>query len=111
MTFLFALHHALALFRKTALALVFGALGIISSGAFGDGLPDLGDASGSDLSAPAERRLGESIMRDIRLREPSYLDDPEVESYLNEVGHRLAAHAEEVGGSYRFFAINDNAIN
>lgn len=111
MTSLFALHRALALFRKASLALTFGALGTISSGAFGDGLPELGDASGSDISAAAERRLGESIMRDIRLREPSYLDDPEVESYLNEVGHRLAAHAEEVGGSYRFFAINDNAIN
>lgn len=76
-----------------------------------EGLPELGDASGSDLSVSAERRLGESIMRDIRVQEPSYLDDPEVESYLNDLGHRLAAHAEEVGGSYRFFAINDNSIN
>lgn len=79
--------------------------------AFAEGLPELGDASGSDLSATAERRLGETIMRDIRLREPSYLDDPEVESYLNEVGHRLAVHTDEVGGAYRFFAINDNSIN
>lgn len=80
-------------------------------GALAQGLPDLGDASGSDLSTTAERRIGESIMRDIRLREPSYLDDPEVETYLNDIGHRLAAHAEDVGGSYRFFAINDGSVN
>jgi len=84
---------------------------LVVPAALADGLPELGDDSGSELSAVAERRLGESIMRDIRLREPAYLDDPEVEAYLNDIGHRLATHAEEVGGSYRFFAINDNSIN
>ena len=76
-----------------------------------DNLPNLGDVSASDLSPQAERRIGESVMRDIRLREPTYLDDPEVEYYLNDIGGRLASHAEDVGGSYRFFAINDNSIN
>lgn len=96
---------------RNASAALLLAVATGSPGALADGLPELGDASGSDLSAAAERRLGETIMRDIRLREPTYLDDPEVESYLNEIGHRLAAHAEEVGGSYRFFAINDSSIN
>lgn len=96
---------------KSALVLMFGVVVLSSPGALAEGLPELGDASGSDLSAASERRLGESIMRDIRLREPTYLDDAEVEAYLNDIGHRLAAHAEEVGGSYRFFPINDNAIN
>lgn len=77
----------------------------------GDGLPNLGDVSTSDLSPQVERRVGESIMRDIRLREPTFLDDPEVETYLNAVGGRLASNAEEVGGAYRFFAIQDPSIN
>ena len=102
---------ALSRWSRTALLRAFAVAALSSSCALADGLPELGDASGSDLSATSERRLGESIMRDIRLREPSYLDDPEVESYLNDIGHRLAAHAEEVGGSYRFFPINDNSIN
>jgi predicted Zn-dependent protease len=89
----------------TALALAFTPL------AGADGLPNLGDVSASDLSPQVERRIGESIMRDIRLREPTYLDDPEIESYLNAIGGRLASNAEEVGGSYRFFAILDPSIN
>ena len=97
--------------RNASLVLLVLAAGLGAPGVLADGLPELGDASASDLPASAERRLGENIMRDIRLREPTYLDDPEVESYLNDIGHRLAVHAEEVGGSYRFFAINDNSIN
>ena len=38
-----------------------------------------------------ERRIGESIMRDIRFREPSYLDDPEITDYLGDA--RRAPHA------------------
>ena len=97
--------------RRALLLLIVGLFHMVSTDVEAGGLPELGDVSGSDLSAVAERRLGESIMRDIRLREPTYLDDPEVESYLNDIGHRLATHAEEIGGSYRFFAINDNSIN
>lgn len=76
-----------------------------------DGLPDLGDASAVDISPQVERQLGESIMRNIRLREPAYLDDPELEAYVNGLGYRLAAGAYEVGGAYRFFVINDSSIN
>ncbi|MCB1958986.1 MAG: M48 family metallopeptidase [Rhodocyclaceae bacterium] len=74
------------------------------------GLPDLGDASAADLSPATERRLGEQIMRDIRWNEPSYLDDPEVESYLNALGGQLVAAA---GGesSFRFFAMRDPTLN
>jgi predicted Zn-dependent protease len=100
-----------ALLRVTAVVLLLIAGGSAQAPALALGLPDLGDASGSDLPISAERRIGESIMRDIRLREPTYLDDPEVESYLNELGQRLASHAEEVGGSYRFFAIDDASVN
>ena len=44
--------------------------------ALGQGLPDLGDVSQSEMSPQMERRLGESIMREIRA-DPSYSDDPE----------------------------------
>jgi hypothetical protein len=35
-----------------------------------------------------ERRIGESIMLEIR-RDPAWLDDPEVNGYLNRLGNRL----------------------
>jgi predicted Zn-dependent protease len=74
-------------------------------------LPDLGDAGSSELSLQTERRIGESIMRDIRLREPSYLDDPEVAEYLNSLGARLLASAPGARQDFEFFGVRDSAIN
>lgn len=75
-----------------------------------DGLPDLGESSAGDLSPQAEQRLGERIMRDIRWRDPAYLDDPETEAYLNRLGGRLV-HAGGSAGSFEFFGIRDDTIN
>ncbi|HUQ12471.1 MAG TPA: hypothetical protein VM146_19350, partial [Steroidobacteraceae bacterium] len=58
--------------------------------AFGQALPELGGTGDASLSPAMERRIGESIMRDIRYRDPSYVDDPEVTDYLASLGSRLA---------------------
>ncbi len=73
-------------------------------------LPDLGDAGASELSLQAERRLGESVMRDIR-RDPQYLDDPEIADYLNVLGGRLVAASPGARQDFEFFGVRDNAIN
>jgi len=73
-------------------------------------LPDLGDASAADLPPAAERRIGETVMRDIR-RDPAYLDDPEVAEYLNAVGARLVAVAPGARQDFEFFALRDPTIN
>ena len=87
------------------------ALLIAAPVAVADGLPDLGEAASSDLSPAMERRLGESVMNDIRLREPTYLDDPEVDTYLNRLGARLTAQAAPAEVTFRFFALRDPLIN
>ena len=74
-------------------------------------LPDLGDASGSELSLQTERKIGESIAREIKFREPSYLDDPEVAEYLNGLGARLSGAGTGVRQDFEFFAIRDPSIN
>jgi beta-barrel assembly-enhancing protease len=74
-------------------------------------LPDLGDVAASELSPLAERRLGESIMREIRWRDPSYLDDPEVEDYLNRIGRRLVAGSDQPNRRFEFFVIDDPTLN
>jgi len=74
-------------------------------------LPDLGDVSGSDLTLQTERKIGESIMRDIRGREPSYLDDPEVAEYLNGLGARLGGGGTGARQDFEFFAMRDPSIN
>ncbi len=91
--------------------LLFLALMLPAPAALADGLPDLGEASRADLSPQMERRIGESIMRDIRLREPSYIDDVEVAAYLNTLGARLSAANPEAGQSFEFFALRDATLN
>lgn len=74
-------------------------------------LPDLGDVAASDLSPLTERRIGESIIAEIRWRDPAYLDDAEVEEYLNRLGRRLAAASPNPQQGLDFFAIRDNTLN
>lgn len=77
---------------------------------FAEGLPDLGDASQSLISPQQEREIGEQTMFEIRA-DNSYLDDAEINDYLNQIGYRLASNSNEPGLGFEFFAINDNAIN
>lgn len=75
------------------------------------GLPDLGDAGQVVLSPAMERRIGESIMRDIRQRDPAFVDDPESVEYLNALGGRLAANSQDVRQDFEFFFIKDPTMN
>ena len=72
-------------------------------------LPDLGGSGDSALSPQMERRLGESIIREMR-REPQFIDDPEISEYLGTIGTRLtqAAGARQ---DFEFFAVRDASIN
>ena len=79
--------------------------------AWGQSLPDLGSAGDATLSPQVERRLGESVMRDIRFRDPSYLDDPEVSEYLTTLGDRLVQASVGARQDFEFFAIRDPTIN
>ncbi|TMH87990.1 MAG: M48 family metallopeptidase [Betaproteobacteria bacterium] len=74
-------------------------------------LPELGDTSGALLSPYLERKIGEQAMREIRSREPSFLDDPELTEYVNEVGGRIVAANHEGRQDFEFFMVRDNTIN
>ena len=78
---------------------------------FGQSLPDLGSAGDASLSPAVERKLGENIMRDIRFREPTYVDDAEVSEYLAVLGGRLAQASVGARQDFEFFAIRDASIN
>ena len=73
-------------------------------------LPELGDVSGSAISPADERKLGESIMREIR-RDPAYLDDAEVAEYANSLGARLTARSDSARQEFEFFVVRDGQIN
>jgi beta-barrel assembly-enhancing protease len=74
-------------------------------------LPDLGGTGDAGLSPQLERRIGESIMRDIRFRDPAYLDDPEISEYLGELGARLTQATSGVRHDFEFFTVRDHMIN
>jgi predicted Zn-dependent protease len=76
-----------------------------------EGLPDLGEVARADLSPITERRVGESIMMDIRLHEPSYVDDPEISGYLNRLGMRLVSQSVEARQDFEFFVLHDATLN
>lgn len=73
-------------------------------------LPDLGDSSASVLSAQGERTLGRQVMNQIK-SSGGYLDDPEVNAYLESLGHRLLAGDPDASGEFQFFAMNSPEIN
>ena len=72
-------------------------------------LPDLGDPSAAFLSGAQERKLGESVMRQIR--SGGYLNDPEVNGYLNELGNRLVTAIPGAPFDFEFFAMADPSVN
>jgi predicted Zn-dependent protease len=73
-------------------------------------LPDLGDPSQAILSGAQERKLGESVMRQIR-GSGGYLNDPEVNGYLNELGNRLVTAVPGAPFDFEFFAMADASVN
>ena len=78
--------------------------------AHADCLPDMGDASQDIISPQMERQIGEQSMFQIR-SDKSYMDDPEIADYLNQLGGLLVSNSPEPGDSFEFFAIKDNSIN
>jgi predicted Zn-dependent protease len=93
--------------RITALLLAF--LITLPPG-MADPLPDLGESSRQYLTDKQEKDIARSIMRDI-YSSPLYLADAEIETYLNDLGARLAAESSASGRILTFFAIRDPSIN
>ena len=93
--------------RRWAAAALAIAIGV---GAFAQPLPDLGDASQAVISPAQEKKLGEAAMRQVHAS-GAYLDDPEVNAYLNTLGRRLVAASGGARQDFEFFAVNDAGIN
>ena len=92
-------------FRKVIALVLLG-----SALALADELPDLGDVSQGALSPVQERKLGERIMTQIRAN-AAYVDDPDINDYLNAIGYRLISNSPDPGGPFEFFGIADNSVN
>ena len=73
-------------------------------------LPDFGSSAGGIISPDEERRIGESMMRE--LRGLNYLlDDPELTDYIEALGYRLVAQSDRPEQPFTFFIVRAEDIN
>ncbi len=83
---------------------------VLAAAADPSDLPDIGSPADAVLSRGKAEAIGRTVLR--QMREAGYvLEDPEVAAYVDSIGHRIAANAHEGNLSFRFFVVNDNAIN
>ncbi|WP_375751047.1 M48 family metalloprotease [Vibrio sp. HN007] len=73
-------------------------------------LPDIGTAAAGTLTIDQERIYGDAYMRMIRARQP-VINDPVINQYISNLGHRLVVNASDVKTPFNFFMIRDRNIN
>ena len=98
--------------RKSTLVLLATGLtlAVLSPAAEID-LPDIGSPADATLSKNDEARIGRAIMAQIR-QSGQVVEDPLVTEYVNEIGHRIAAQANNDGiYDFSFFVIEDPVVN
>lgn len=78
--------------------------------ATGDDLPDIGGPSNSVLSRETELQIGRAIFRSL-VDTNRVMGDPEIQEYVQDVGLKLAAQAQDGEYRFTFFVVNDPAIN
>ncbi|GAA5189735.1 M48 family metalloprotease [Ferrimonas gelatinilytica] len=86
------------------------ALASIGVGKAANELPNLGTAAITTLTIEKEMEVGDFYMRVLRNQIP-IVNDPVMTEYLNDVGHRIVAHSNNVRTPFRFFLVNNPDIN
>lgn len=100
--------------RGISCVLALAALGLPGAVALaaepGVRLPDMGTSADRMLSPREEATLGADVYRQLR-RQGVLLEDLLVESYLQELGSRIAAHSGTPEQRFHFFLVRNDAIN
>jgi predicted Zn-dependent protease len=103
----FPLIHGLTLPLTAALALVFSTTCGMAQQL---DLPDFGSSADLVMPSAQEHRLGMEFMKNVR-ESFSIVEDPLLTDYLESLGNRLVANSGTAPGRFRFFFIQDPAIN
>ena len=75
-----------------------------------ENLPDIGSPSDSVLSKQQEAQIGRTIYKSL-WASGNILTDPEIQEYIQSLGLKLGSHAQNGEQRFRFFVVNDPAIN
>lgn len=73
-------------------------------------LPDIGDSSATALPPAEAKRIGSDMMLNIR-QSGKLINDPQIESYIQDIGHRLASASPKGGDGFYYFVVKDPSIN
>lgn len=73
-------------------------------------LPDIGSPADAVLPKSEEAKIGRAIMHQIR-RSGALVEDPEVNEYISDVGHRVAAYSNDGDQDFTFFVVDDPSVN
>jgi predicted Zn-dependent protease len=102
---------------KTIANIVVSALSIIVLGSISvsavntkNDLPEIGVVASSAISLDKEVLIGDALMRQLRGQAP-IINDPLLDEYIQDLGNRLVAQADNVKFPYKFFIINSPDIN
>ena len=73
-------------------------------------LPDLGSSANALISPQEAQDYGASMLRQMRALN-MVVDDPLLDDYINDLGHRLAASSDKPKDHFAFFIVRDPEIN
>jgi predicted Zn-dependent protease len=76
----------------------------------GEDLPDIGSPADTILNKDLEAQIGRSIYKSLR-DAGQIVTDPEIQEYIQNVGQKLAANAQDGDFRFQFFVVDDPAIN
>jgi len=86
------------------------AAGVTAQNRTGNDLPAIGSAGDSVISRDEEYQLGRMVVAGLR-DQGQILDDPEINDYIQNLGSRIAAQAQESPQRFQFFVVRDARIN
>ena len=97
--------------RSASAWLSFGFILLLTiSTATNANLPTLGDPTLDSFSSKEEQQFGLGFYRSLRANLP-FVDDLQINYYLNSIGKRLASHSDAAGDTFHFFIIKAPTIN
>ncbi|AWL11864.1 Putative beta-barrel assembly-enhancing protease [Saliniradius amylolyticus] len=73
-------------------------------------LPEIGVVAANAISIDKERLVGDAIMRQMRGQAP-VVGDPLLNEYIQDLGNRLVAQADNTKFPFNFFLVNNPEIN
>lgn len=73
-------------------------------------LPEIGDSAGALISPAQERQIGLGFYWRIQ-QSVDLIDDPEINSYLRDLGYRLVSDSDSPELAFTFFMVPDASIN